>query len=127
LSTLITALKAADPSVLETLSGKEQFTVFAPTNEAFAALGLNAENIAEKFSQEALTNILLLHVAEGRRDAKSVTSAKEIRTLQGGTLSVDGAVLGDLAGRKANIVITDIEADNGIIHLIDAVVLPAKS
>jgi uncharacterized surface protein with fasciclin (FAS1) repeats len=127
LSTLIAALQAADPSVLEALSGNGQFTVFAPTNEAFEALGLDAENISKEFSQEALTEILLFHVAEGRRDASEVTGSEKIQTLQGGSLSVSGASLGDVAGRKANIVVTDIMAANGIIHVIDAVVLPTKS
>ncbi|MDH3214803.1 MAG: fasciclin domain-containing protein [Candidatus Krumholzibacteria bacterium] len=124
LSTLIAALQAADPSVLSTLSGNGQFTVFAPTDQAFANLGLNAGNIAGTFPQETLTQILLYHVARGRRAAADVTSSSQIRTLQRGFLSVSGASLGDLVGRTANIVVTDIEAANGIIHVIDEVVLP---
>jgi len=124
LSTLIAALQASDPSVIETLSGNGQFTVFAPTDGAFAKLGLDAGNIGGAFSQQELTDILLYHVARGRRDAGSVTSASQIRTLQGGFLSVSGASLGDLVGRSSNIVVTDISAANGLIHVIDTVVLP---
>lgn len=124
LSTLIAALQAADPSVLETLSGNGQFTVFAPTDDAFANLGLNAGNIGGAFSQQALTEILLYHVARGHRAASDVTSASQIRTLQGGFLSVSGDQLGDLVGRSATIVVTDIGASNGIIHVINEVVLP---
>jgi uncharacterized surface protein with fasciclin (FAS1) repeats len=123
-STLIAALLAADPAVLETLGGNGQFTVFAPTDEAFAALGLNPGNIGTALSQEDLTQILLYHVARGRRYASDVVASDRIRTLQRGFLMQDGGVLTDNLGREANIIITDVEAANGIIHAIDAVVLP---
>lgn len=124
LSTLIAALQAADPAVISTLSGNGQFTVFAPTDAAFEALGLNAGNIGGAFSTSTLTDILLYHVARGHRDASSVTSASRIRTLQGGFLMVNGATLEDAVGRSANIIVTDIPAANGIIHVLDQVVLP---
>lgn len=122
-STLIAALLAADPAVLNTLAGNGQFTVFAPTNDAFAALGLNADNIGT-LDQGALTQILLYHVARGRRDSGAVLGSSRIRTLQGGFLMQDGGTLTDNLGRTATIIVTDVPAANGIIHAIDAVVLP---
>lgn len=121
--TLIAAVLAADPAVLKTLSGKGQFTVFAPTDAAFEALGLTPENIGD-FDKDALTQILLYHVAKGRRDAEAVVDSSRIRTLQGGFLMQSGGVLTDKLGREANIIVTDVPADNGLIHVIDAVVLP---
>jgi uncharacterized surface protein with fasciclin (FAS1) repeats len=125
--TLIAAVLAADPSVLATLSGNGQHTVFAPTDDAFAALGLNPDNIGD-LPQEALTQILLYHVAPGRRYAEDVIYSERIRTLYGrgqmGLLDQYDGVLTDNLGREANIIVTDVEAANGIIHAIDAVVLP---
>jgi uncharacterized surface protein with fasciclin (FAS1) repeats len=125
--TLIAAVLAADPAVLATLSGNGQHTVFAPTDDAFAALGLNPDNIGD-LPQEALTQILLYHVAPGRRYAEDVIYSERIRTLYGrgqmGLLDQYDGVLTDNLGREANIIVTDVEAANGIIHAIDAVVLP---
>ena len=122
--TLIAAVVAADPAVLETLTGNGQHTVFAPTDDAFAALGLDETNVATDLSQETLTQILLYHVAHGRRDAADILDSKRIRTLQRGFLRQDGGVLTDNLGREATIIVTDVKAANGIIHAIDAVVLP---
>lgn len=121
--TLIAAVLAADPAVVNTLSGNGQFTVFAPTDDAFAALGLNPGNVGS-LDQSVLTQILLYHVARGRRDSGEVLASDRIRTLQGGFLMQDGGVLTDNLGREANIIVTDVEAANGVIHAIDAVVLP---
>lgn len=121
--TLIAAILAADPAVLETLGAPGQRTVFAPTDDAFAALGLDASNVGT-LPQEFLTQVLLTHVIKGRRDAAEVTSSTQLRTLQGSFLDVSGATLSDPLGRQANIIVTDIGARNGIIHAIDAVVLP---
>lgn len=126
LNTLIAALKAADPSVIKTLSGKGEFTVFAPTDEAFAALGLDATNVASAFPVEKLTEILLYHVAKGNMDAKTVVASKQIRTLQGESIDVSGTVLTDRAGRSSDIIVTDIAASNGVIHVVDEVILPFK-
>jgi uncharacterized surface protein with fasciclin (FAS1) repeats len=121
--TLIAAVLAADPAVLATLSGNGQFTVFAPTDDAFADLGLNENNIGT-LPQEVLTQILLYHVARGRRDSGEVLASSRIRMLYGGFLLQDSGVLTDNLGREANIIVTDVNAANGIIHAIDAVVLP---
>jgi uncharacterized surface protein with fasciclin (FAS1) repeats len=121
--TLIAAVLAADPVVYETLTGNGQFTVFAPTDDAFAALGFDENNIGT-LPQDALTDILLYHVARGRRYAGDVVASSRIRTLYKSFLLQDGGVLTDNLGRDATIIVTDVEAANGVIHAIDAVVLP---
>ena len=121
--TLIAAVLAADPIVLARLSGNGQFTVFAPTDDAFGALGLNESNVGT-LDQDFLTDVLLYHVARGRLYAEDVLDKERIRTLQRGFLLQDGGTLTDNLGREANIIVTDVEAANGIIHAIDAVVLP---
>ncbi len=125
-STLIAALLAADPAVIETLGGNGQFTVFAPTDAAFAELGLDEDNIGE-LDQDFLTDVLLYHVAYGRLYAEDVLEKEQINTLRRGRdgfLMQDGGVLTDNLGREANIIAIDVEAANGVIHVIDAVVLP---
>ncbi len=121
--TLIAAVLAADPAVLATLSGNGQFTVFAPTDDAFAALALNETNIGN-LPQNVLTDILLYHVARGRRYSASIIESHHIRTMLKSFLLQDDGTLTDNLGRQANIIVTDVEAANGIIHGIDAVVLP---
>lgn len=122
--TLIAAVLAADPVVVETLTGRGQFTVFAPTDDAFAALGYDATNIAT-LGQDTLTEVLLYHVARGRRDAGEVTTSDRIRSLQGTFFFPNSsATITDALGREANIIVTDVPASNGIIHAIDAVILP---
>jgi uncharacterized surface protein with fasciclin (FAS1) repeats len=125
-SILIAALQAADPAVIKTLSGKGQFTVFAPTDAAFAdllaELGVTADELLG--NQELLTQVLLYHVAPGRRDSAKVLASDRIRTLNGEFLYQSGGVLTDANGRTANIIQVDIKASNGIIHVIDRVVLP---
>jgi uncharacterized surface protein with fasciclin (FAS1) repeats len=119
-STLIAALGAAD--LVSTLQGAGPFTVFAPTDAAFAALDLNAGNIGS-LPVETLREILLYHVAPARRDAANVTAATSITMANGGTTAVSvtqaGAFIND-----ARIVQTDVAAVNGIIHVIDAVLMP---
>ena len=125
-SILIAALQAADPAVIQTLSGKGQFTVFAPTNAAFVAL-LGELNLTadELLSNKALvTEVLLYHVARGNRDSADVLASSRIRTLNRGFLFQSGGVLTDANGRTATIIATDIPASNGVIHVIDRVVLP---
>lgn len=125
-SILIAALQAADPAVLKTLSGRGQFTVFAPTDAAFVSLlnelGVTAEQLLS--DKELVTKVLLYHVARGNRDSYEVLSSSRIRTLQGGFLFQNNGVLTDANGRTANIIAVDIMASNGVIHVIDRVVLP---
>ena len=122
--TLIAAVQAADPAVIATLSGRGQFTVFAPTDDAFAAVGITADNVST-IDKQFLTEVLLYHVVRGRRDAADVTGSDRIRSLQGSFFFPDSdAKLTDAVGRTANIIVTDVPASNGIIHAIDAVILP---
>ena len=119
-STLVTAVKAA--GLVETLSGKGPFTVFAPTNEAFAALPAGTLDKLLADPKGALTDILKLHVIAGSVDAAAATAAvgTEVETL-GGKVAV--AKAGDkLTIGGATITATDIKASNGIIHVIDAVI-----
>lgn len=125
-SILIAALQAADPAVMETLSSKGQYTVFAPTDAAFGALldelGVTA---GELLSNQALvTEVLLYHVATGRRYAEDVVASDQIRMLNGGRVAQEGGVLTDANGRMSNIIAVDVEASNGVIHVIDRVLLP---
>ncbi|MGA1366950.1 MAG: fasciclin domain-containing protein [Blastocatellia bacterium] len=119
-NTLVTAVKAA--GLVETLKGKGPFTVFAPTDEAFAKLpkatldGLLAD-------KQALTKVLLYHVVAGNVMAKDVVKLTEAKTVQGSAAKItvkDGGVKVD----NANVVKTDIECTNGVIHVIDTVILP---
>ncbi len=125
-SILISALQAAKPDILKKLSSEREFTVFAPTDAAFAALldelGVTAEQL---LSDKALVSrVLRYHIARGTLDSTKVLASERIHTLQGGSLSQSGGVLTDVNGRTANIVTTDIQASNGVIHVIDRVVLP---
>jgi len=121
--TLIAAVLAANPAVVKTLSGNGQFTVFAPTDDAFGALGLDENNIAT-VPKDTLTEILLYHVARGRRYAEDVLDSSRIRMMDGGFVFQSGGVLTDNVGRESSIIVTDVEAANGVIHAIDGVLLP---
>ena len=118
--TLAAALEAAD--LVEALSGDGPFTVFAPTDDAFAAL---PEGTVEGLLEDipALTDILLYHVVSGDVKAADVVTLESAETLQGGslTITVEGNVV---RINDAQVVIADIEASNGTIHVIDAVLLP---
>lgn len=117
--TLIAAVLCADQAVPATLTQRGQYTVFAPTDGAFAELGLDAGNVCTALSTDALTEVLLYHVANGRRDAADVTSSDRIRMLNGEFTAIDGATIDG-----ENIIVTDVMAGNGIIHAIDGVLLP---
>jgi uncharacterized surface protein with fasciclin (FAS1) repeats len=113
------------------LNGTDQYTVFAPTNEAFEDLYdfLGITEISD-LPPELVLDVLLYHVTEGRRAANSVVPPvrpRSITTLLGATFSVDrNGVITDIAGQKVNIVAADISASNGIIHVIDTVLLPLE-
>lgn len=121
-STLVAALTAAD--LVETLSGEGPFTVFAPTNEAFAQLPEGTvEMLLLPENKDKLVAILTYHVVSGAVMAADVVTLTEATSLQGDTITImtsDGAVMVD----GANVVATDIEASNGVIHVIDAVIMP---
>jgi uncharacterized surface protein with fasciclin (FAS1) repeats len=119
-TTLVAALQAAD--LAETLAGEGPFTVFAPTDEAFAALPEGTvEALLEDIPQ--LTDILLYHVVAGRVMASDVVELNQARSLEGQFLSIateDGTVRID----DSEVLIADIEGSNGVIHVIDSVLLP---
>ncbi len=119
-STLIAALQAA--GLVEALDGRGQYTVFAPTDEAFAALGYDATSIAG-IPVDDLAAILLYHVAPGERYAADVVASTRIRTLSKGFL-FPRVEMGTAYVNDAEILATDIEADNGVIHVIGGVLLP---
>ena len=123
-TTLVTAVQTAD--LVETLSGEGPFTVFAPTDEAFAAL---PEGVLDGLLADpaALADILKYHVVSGEVLAADVVGLDSATTVQGEDIAiavVDGTVV--LNG-TANVVITDVMASNGVIHVIDAVILPPSS
>jgi uncharacterized surface protein with fasciclin (FAS1) repeats len=127
--TLIAAVLAADPAVVKTLTGNGQHTVFAPTDTAFGMLGITEENLDDLLANgtltvEALTDILLYHVAHGRRDSGDVLASEKIRMLNRGFVQQAGGVLTDNQGNMSNIIVTDVPAANGIIHAINGVLLP---
>ncbi len=112
------------------LDGTDQYTVFAPTNEAFEGLyeALEIDGITD-LPAELVLDVLLYHVTEGRRAANSVVPPvrpRTITTLLGATFTVDRNAMITAIGNTANIVAPDISASNGIIHVIDAVILPIE-
>lgn len=121
-STLVAAVSAA--GLVDTLSGPGPFTVFAPTNRAFAALGSDTINALLADPSGALTQILLYHVVAGEVPAAQVVTLQSAETVQGSSIKIDVVNGGVVLDRSVNVVITDIRASNGIIHVIDAVLLP---
>ena len=119
-NTLVAALSAAD--LVETLSGDGAFTVFAPTDEAFAALpeGMLEGLLADT---EALTQILLYHVVGDVVKAETVVTLDEAETLAGDKVSIE-VVDGNVFVNDSKVTSTDIEASNGVIHVIDKVLVP---
>jgi uncharacterized surface protein with fasciclin (FAS1) repeats len=113
---LVAAVREA--GLVDTLSGNRQLTVFAPTDEAFEAAGITADNVDEV---DGLGDVLTYHVVPGRRKAASIVDADSVPTLNGAKIDVDGT---DLNGDQADIVDTNIEASNGFIHVIDGVLQP---
>jgi len=123
--TLAAALGAAD--LVTTLKGDGPFTVFAPTDDAFAKLPAGTvETLLKPENKEKLKEILLLHVVPGNVMAADVVKLKEAKSAGGKTLkiSTDGGVKVGTATGLSNVVKTDIKTKNGVIHVIDAVILP---
>ena len=133
-STLVAAVKAAD--LVTTLQGAGPFTVFAPTNAAFAKLPKGTvESLLKPENKATLTKILTYHVVAGNLDAaavvKAITDGKGkvvLTTVSGGklTASLKGGkvILTDEKGGTATVTATDLKAGNGVVHVIDGVVLP---
>ncbi len=116
--TLATALGAA--GLVDTLKGKGPFTVFAPTDAAFAKIP-KADLDALLADKAKLTKVLTYHVVPGKVMAKDVKAGK-VKTVQGGEITV--ATAGGVTVDGAKVTATDITADNGVIHVIDTVILP---
>ena len=120
--TLATALQAA--GLVDTLKGKGPFTVFAPTDEAFAKLPAGTvEDLLKPENHEKLVSILTYHVVPGKVMAKDVVKLHEAKTVNGKDVKImaeGGKVMVD----NANVVKTDIACSNGVIHVIDSVILP---
>lgn len=128
-TTLVAAVQAA--GLEDTLRGEGPFTVFAPTDDAFAALPEGTVDALLADPEGDLTSILTYHVVEGAVLAADVVGldGEEVTTVNGATFTVnvgdDGSVsLTDAAGNTVNVVTTDIETSNGVIHVIDAVLMP---
>jgi uncharacterized surface protein with fasciclin (FAS1) repeats len=132
-ATLLAAVQAADPAVLTTLSGAGSYTVFAPTDAAFSA-AFTAMNVtpADVLADQAnLTNILLYHVIPGKFSAATVIAAAsaspdgiKVATLLPGTTITIKVVDGKVMVNDATVATPDVAASNGIIHVIDGVLLP---
>lgn len=127
-SILVEAVLAAD--LADTLSGDGPFTVFAPTNDAFAALlgelGVTKDQLLA--DKDLLTAVLTYHVVAGQVLKADVPVGQAIATVNGGEFTVDSNLaITDARGRMANIVATDILNSNGVIHVIDSVILPAAA
>ena len=123
-NTLVAAVKAA--GLVETLKGDGPFTVFAPTDEAFKKLPAGTlESLLKPENKAKLQAILTYHVVPGKVMAADVVKLTTAKTVQGGKVSIavgDSGVTVD----GANVVKTDIETSNGVIHVIDAVILPSE-
>jgi uncharacterized surface protein with fasciclin (FAS1) repeats len=121
-NTLVAAVKAA--GLVDTLKGDGPFTVFAPTDDAFAKLPAGTvENLLKPENRDQLVKILTYHVVAGNVMAKDVVKLKEAKTVEGGNVQIH------VMGKKvrindSNVVKTDIAATNGVIHVIDTVLMP---
>ena len=135
-STLVTAVQAA--GLAETLSSTGPFTVFAPTNAAFAKLPAGTvDNLVQPAQRETLTSILTYHVVSGRVTAADLIAQIQagggtatLTTVQGATLTArlqgSSVVLTDAAGGTSTVTATDVAASNGLIHVIDTVLMPTR-
>lgn len=129
-NTLVAALKAAD--LVAALQGEGPFTVFAPTDEAFAALPEGTvENLLKPENKEQLQAVLLYHVVAGKVMSGDITAEIDPETLQGATLMIVPGEGWSEARRavkvnNAKVISADVEASNGVIHVIDTVLLPPE-
>jgi uncharacterized surface protein with fasciclin (FAS1) repeats len=121
-NTLATALQAA--GLVETLKGKGPFTVFAPTDAAFAKLPAGTlDDLLKPENKAKLVSILTYHVVPGSIDSKKIVTMTSAKTVEGESVKIaveDGSVMVD----GAKVVTPDVRASNGVIHVIDSVILP---
>jgi len=133
-TTLVTAVKAA--GLVDTLNGKGPFTVFAPTNDAFAQLPAGTvDMLLQPENKAMLTRILTYHVVAGKWDAKALArlikkgnGQARLKTVSGGTLTAmmngNNIIVRDEKGGTATVTIADVYQSNGIIHVVNAVLMP---
>ena len=120
--TLAAALKAA--GLVETLKGDGPFTVFAPTDEAFAKLPAGTvEELLKPENKEKLTAVLTYHVVPAKATASDVAGMSSAKTVQGGEVKLK-AQGGKVTVNDANVIKADVMASNGVIHVIDRVLMP---
>lgn len=121
-NTLVAAVKAAD--LVSTLKGPGPFTVFAPTDEAFAKLPAGTvEELLKPENKKKLQSILTYHVVPGKVMSKQVVKMKSATTVQGGTVAIS-TMGGGVMINNARVTKADIETSNGVIHVVDTVILP---
>ena len=128
-TTLVAAVKAA--GLVDTLSSKGPFTVFAPTNAAFGKLPAGTvDTLVKPENKATLTKILTYHVVAGKLNAADLTDGKKLTTVEGEPLTVklDGKKvwLIDAKGGKSAVTIADVNQSNGVIHVVDTVLMPAS-
>ena len=126
-TTLVAAVKAA--GLVNTLEGKGPFTVFAPTNEAFNKLPAGTvDTWVKPESKATLTKILTYHVVPGKLEASDLTDGKKLKTVEGEQLTVRNSggtvMLVDAKGGKSTVTIPDVNQSNGVIHVVDTVLMP---
>ncbi|MFN3131405.1 fasciclin domain-containing protein [Roseibium sp.] len=123
-NTLVAAVQAAD--LVDTLKGDGPFTVFAPTDEAFAKLPAGTvEDLLKPENKDKLVAVLTYHVVPGKVMSSDIAGKKaDVASVQGDTIAVDAT--DGVKVDEANVVTADIETSNGVIHVIDSVILPAS-
>jgi uncharacterized surface protein with fasciclin (FAS1) repeats len=122
-NTLIAAAKAAD--LVDALKGEGPLTVFAPTDEAFAKLpDGTVEMLLKPDNKDKLQAVLLYHVVEGKVTSDEVVKLSSAKTLEGDTIDIS-VKMGKVYIDNAQVIAADVEASNGVIHVIDAVILPS--
>ena len=126
-TTLVAAVKAA--GLVDTLSSKGPFTVFAPTNAAFGKLPAGTvDTLVKPENKATLTKILTYHVVPGKLSAADLTDGKKLTTVEGEELTVKNAggkvSLTDAKGGTSNVTIADVNQSNGVIHVVDTVLMP---
>ncbi|WP_243635986.1 fasciclin domain-containing protein [Hymenobacter edaphi] len=128
-TTLVTAVKAAD--LVPTLQGAGPFTVFAPTNAAFGKLPAGTvETLVKPENKAKLTTVLTYHVVPGRYLASDLKDGQKLTTVEGETLTVmkkgNAVMLHDTKGGMATVTIPNVVSSNGVTHVVDTVLMPAR-
>src|ERR1700761_8895732 len=128
-TTLVAAVKAA--GLVDTLESKGPFTVFAPTNAAFGKLPAGTvDTLVKPENKATLTKILTYHVVAGKMEASDLTDGKKLKTVEGEELTVkhhgDKVMLVDAKGGTSTVTISDVNQSNGVIHVVDTVLMPSS-